>query len=423
MGVVEQAGRDLDRYQEYAERFDQPLPHVGMPVVRDDCPPIDVIAAQDGSAAPKLRFNRERARVGADAFSVPPSPPEMIVDQFMPRSVGALLGAGGASKSTLTLYEAIHLILCRPLFGFEIRRPGAVLILTAEDERAIVQYRLHRITQDMRLTGDETRHVLENVFIEDTTDGIARFVEADTGGRLMRTGVLEEIANAYRGAGLAAIFVDPQNAFGPGERFVNDGEAELMRAGAWLSKEMDCALRFTHHVGKSQARSSTVDQYAGRGGSAGADNARFVHVLAVHRQDGDGMIAPASVTPEEIAAGRLLRLTVEKLSYGAKPGWPIWLLRHGFTFEHIRPTATDPAEIERDRLRRLHAFLSAQAESGVRHFRSSLDERLRDLGMTRHEMRAALHVAIERGHVVERELPEGERIGARKTYVAAGVAP
>lgn len=369
------------------------------------------------------RFDRDRAQVGAEAFSTPPNPPEMIVDQFMSRSVGAFLGAGGSSKSTISLHQAIHLILDRPLYGFDIRRHGAVLLLTAEDGREIIEWQLYRMIQDMGLPTEAARYVRDNLYIEDCTSRITRFVEAGTSGRLLRTRVIEELADEYRGAGLAAIYADPQNAFGPGERFVNDGEGELMRAGAWLSKELDCAVRFTHHVGKAQARSGAVDQYAGRGGSAGADNARFVHVLATHKADGDGFAAPSTVTPEDIAAGRLLRLTVEKLSYGQRPTWPIWLLRRGFTFEHVRSVTTDPAEAERDRLRRLHAFIQDQAGNGIRHTRTSLDDRLRELGMTRSDMRSALHVAIERGHVVERDLPEGERIGAKKTYLAAGLTP
>ena len=196
-----------------------------------------------------------------------------------------------------------------------------------------------------------------------------------------------------------------------------------MRAGAWLSGRLNCAVRFVHHSGKGNARSGIVDQYAGRGGSAGADNARFVHVLTQHTQDGDGYTAPGGCPPEALPEGRLLRLHVAKLSHGRRPSQPIWLLRQGFTFEHLKPTAFDAAEIERERLRRLHDFLSREGGLGVKHTRSSLDDRLSDLGMTRSEMRAALHTAIERGHVVELEIPRAERIGARKTYLAAGVVP
>ena len=369
------------------------------------------------------RFNLQRSRVGISTFDSPPAPPEMIVQGYLPRAPGVKVGAGGGGKSTLDLYEAVHLVLGRPLFGFEVMRPGAVLILTAEDTREIVLWRLYRLAEDLRLSRPEREHVAQHIHVEDATEFPCRFVDVDQGGRLVRTTVIEDLAEAYASAKLAAIFADPQNAFSPGERFLNDAEADLMRAGAWLSGRLNCAVRFVHHSGKGNARAGIVDQYAGRGGSAGADNARFVHVLTQHTQDGDGYSAPSSCPHEALAEGRLLRLHVAKLSHGRRPAQPLWLLRHGFTFEHLRPAAVDAAEIERERLRRLHEFLSQEGAAGVKHTRSSLDDRLRDLGMTRSEMRAALHTALERGHLVEREIPQGERIGARKTYLAAGVSP
>jgi len=375
------------------------------------------------SPAPSSRFNRDAARVGSDTFRNPPSPPEQIVESHTLRAVGALIGQGGAGKSTLGLYEAIHIVLARALYGLEIGRPGPVLYLTAEDERDIVRWRLARMAQDMGLSQPEIDHVSANLHIEDCTRFLCRFIDADQGGRLVRTAVLDELVAEYGGACLSAVYVDPQNAFGPGERFVNDGEAELMRAGAWLSQRLNAAVRFTHHTGKVQARAGTSDQYAGRGGSAGADNARFVHVLVTHTADGDGWTAPQGVTPEEIAQGRVLRLHIAKLSHGSKPAYPFWLRRSGFTFEHLRPSATDPEALERDRLRRLYDFLTAQSEAGIRHTSNSLDDRITDVGMTRSELRACLHVARERLHVVECDLPPSERKGARKTYLAPGTRP
>ena len=369
------------------------------------------------------RFDLEAARVGLHTFDCPPAPPEHIVQDHTLRTVGAFVGPGGLGKTTLKLCEAVHIVLGRPLYGLEVMRPGPVLYLTAEDEAEIARWRLARIVQDMHLSRPELEHVAANVLIEDATRFPCRFVDADQGGRLIRTRVLDELAEAYQGARLSAIFADPQNAFGPGERFVNDGEAELMRAGAWLSRELNCAVQFVHHVGKANARGGIVDQYAGRGGSAGADNARFVHVLAAHLADGEGFTAPSDATPEEMAEGRILRLHVAKLSHGKKPGGPTWLRRVGFTFEHLRPSARDAAEIERSRLRTLHGFIRDQAAAGIRHTGTTLEDRLAELGMTRAELRAALHVALERRHLTETEAPEGERRGRRKTYLAAGITP
>lgn len=369
------------------------------------------------------RFNREAARVGMATFDCPPGPPESIVQGYLPRAAGAKVGPGGGGKSTLDLFEAVHIALGRPLYGLEVMRPGPVLILTAEDAREIALWRLYRLAEDMALSRPEREHIAEHIHIEDATAYPCRFVDVDQGGRLVRTYILEELADEYGEAGLSAVFADPQNAFGPGERFVNDGEAELMRGGAWLSARLNCAVRFVHHVGKGNARAGITDQYAGRGGSAGADNARFVHILAQHLADGDGYTAPRQCSPEDIAEGRLLRLHVAKLSHGKRPAAPIWLLRQGFTFEHLTPDALDPETVERDRLRALWSFIGTEGKRQIRHTRRSLEDRRGELALSRDDLRALVHVAIERRHLIELELTDNERRGQRKTYLAQGVQP
>lgn len=369
------------------------------------------------------RFNAEASRAGLETFDCPPAPPEQIVHGYLPRTVGAKVGAGGAGKSTQDLYEAVHIALGRPLYGLEVMRPGPVLILTAEDAREVALWRLYRLAEDMKLSRPEREHIARHVHIEDVTAYPCRFVDVDQGGRLVRTVVLEELVEAYEAVKLSAVFADPQNAFSPGERFMNDAEAELMRAGAWLSGRLNCAVRFVHHVGKGNARAGVVDQYAGRGGSAGADNARFVHVLMPHLADGEGYAAPRGVSPGDIAEGRLLRLHIAKLSHGKRPTAPIWLLRQGFTFEHVKPGAADPEEIERERLRALWQFVGSEGQRHIRHTRRTLEDRKAELGLSREDLRALLHVALERRHVTELELTNDERRGQRKTYLAQGVQP
>jgi hypothetical protein len=124
-----------------------------------------------------------------------------------------------------------------------------------------------------------------------------------------------------------------------------------------------------------------------------------------------------------MAEGRLLRLHVAKLSHGKRPAAPIWLQRRGFTFEHLRPTATDPETVQRERLRTLWRFVRDQAAQGIRHTGRTLEDRRTDLGMTRDAIRAALHVALERRHLLELELPAGERRGGRQNHLSIGTMP
>ena len=440
MGLADRAERDLERFEAVIGRFDaespalipEPFIEIIEPEARAridledsrlelDRDSIEACGVTPAAAATR-RFDRQGALIG-DALEVSPDPPEQIVHGYMPRNVGVKVGVGGVGKSTHDLFEALHIILGdRPLYGFEILRPGPVLILSAEDERDVVRWRLHRIAQDMGLCAERRAFVARHLHIEDVTGFPARIVDVDSGGRLVRTKVLDELVEEYKGIRLSAIFADPQNAFGPGERFVNDGEAELMRAGAWLSRTLECAVRFDHHTGKASGRAGHTDQYAGRGGSAGADNARFVHLLVQHSQDGEGLTAPQDASGEDMAQGRLVRLHVAKLSHGQRPAAPVWLLRRGFTFEHLQPKRTDPDLVERERIRRVCEYIGHQGRDGIRHSRSTLEDVLEPLQLSRSELRATLHVAIERGYLVERELPKAEQRGARKTYLTLGGA-
>ena len=108
---------------------------------------------------------------------------------------------------------------------------------------------------------------------------------------------------------------------------LESGSSMTVKRGSsrWRLVVRQAQLRraIVHHVGKGNARNGAVDQYAGRGGSAGADNARFVHILAQHVADGDGFTAPRQCSSQDVAEGRLLRLHVAKLSHGKRPAAPI----------------------------------------------------------------------------------------------------
>jgi RecA-family ATPase len=368
------------------------------------------------------RFDPRLARTRINLLDNPPDTVERIAGDLLRRTAGVRASAGGAGKSTLTLYEFTQIILGGDLFGHQVMRPGPCVLLTAEDERSIVEYRLCRIMEDMKLSRPHREQILENLYIEDMTTCPCRFVDVGENGSLVQTAAVPEFIDRYRNIAPSLISVDPMMFFGPGERFVNDGEGELMRAGRRISAGLKAAVRFEHHTGKSQARDRGVDQYSGRGGSAGADNARFVHVLQVHEAD-DKLTAPTRCTPEDVAKGNVLRLHVAKDSYGIKPSAPIWILRTGFKFAHIVPDPTldvDPMDAQ---LTRLYEFLEAEETAGIQHTPNTLDNRLADLKLTRHNMRATLHVALQRKHLVEQPLPKEQQQGRRKTYLARGLRP
>ena len=71
-----------------------------------------------------------------------------------------LEGASGTGKTTLELSEAVHIVLGRPLYRLRVYRPGAVLILTAEDSREILVARLRLICDALELSDPDRETVM-----------------------------------------------------------------------------------------------------------------------------------------------------------------------------------------------------------------------------------------------------------------------
>lgn len=394
-----------------AEPAPAPLPRDASPKPRETGPTKD--GASEAPSAPRILLGPECSTLRADLFERPPEPPAMVIEGFEPRDAGVIPGAGGTGKTTLELWLAIHRILGWAVFGREIVQPGPVLYVSAEDSRERLAYRLWRLCDALNMSDANRRLVIAGLHIEDLSGTRWRLVEANERGILSATALGERLADLYAGRGLSAAILDPLVYFGPGERFVNDGEAETLLAARTLSRSLSCAVRFPHHTGKGQFRDGATDQYAGRGGSAGADNARFVHVLVAHTAG--SVPEPAGLRGEDIAAGNILRLHVAKLTDGRRPTEPLWLRRDGWRFDWIPPRPEDPAARELAAIRELCAEIRAGAAEGVLHTSSTLEqtERPREHIRNRNHLRTLLHVAKERGHVVERELPRDERRGKR----------
>ena len=106
-------------------------------------------------------------------------------------------------------------------------------------------------------------------------------MEADKTGNLEITPWVDGLVRKYHEQGIRLATFDPAVFFRAGERFINDGEASLMQAARRISVGLgDAATGFIHHVSKVVAREGLVDQHAGRGGSAFADNSRGLLVSA-----------------------------------------------------------------------------------------------------------------------------------------------
>lgn len=324
--------------------------------------------------------------------------PDCIVEDYLYADVGLLIAPGGTGKTTLILFEAVHIVLGLPFFGLEVRKPGAFLILTAEDSREMLVARLREICEAMRLTAEQKNIVAQRVLISDVSGDGLRLTEVYE-GVVMPSPVLGEIVGGCRQIAPVLVTIDPAVSFGVGESRVNDAEQGLVEAGRRLRRELNCCVRYIHHTGKANARERTTDQYSGRGGSAFADGARMVAVL--QRMTADEWLKETACELAEGDTG--LRLVRPKLSYAA-PQPDIFIRRRGYLFHHVAPAANGAAAIRDLNATMLHRLLTSELAQGRRHSRNSLEGA--GHGLKRADLRSALDWLIAAGRVEQRLIPD-----------------
>jgi RecA-family ATPase len=282
--------------------------------------------------------------------------PQVIQGYLTQNSVGAMISGGGAGKSTLTLFEAIHISLGIPCYGRDTIQ-GKTLFLTAEDGRDMVQHRLGKILLQMisiqYITQEQAMSVVKDIAIADISTKNSRLLFKNF-NVMTRTALVEEIIDTYRGFGLVRVVIDPFSLVATGEENSNSEVAEMMRTGAYIAKELNAAVTYVHHEGKgSGGAGQRVDQYSGRGASAFADNARnVVQLIRCHTDrfvspDGIRFNMPESISDEDMENGRVTALVVHKMSYAELKDRVIFLVRDHWFFTHHEGVRENSDELNR----------------------------------------------------------------------------
>jgi hypothetical protein len=76
-----------------------------------------------------------------------------------------------------------------------------------------------------------------------------------------------------------------------------------------------------------------------------------------------------------------------------------------------------------EQLRKLYEFVETDNGRGIDHTRRTLEDRAKDIGLTREQLRATVHAALELGHLLEQPLPKDKQRGRRQNYLARGLRP
>jgi len=341
--------------------------------------------------------------------------PKCIVEGHLYADVAERVAPGGTGKTTLTLWESVHIVLGLPLYGRPVASSGWVLIVTAEDRRERLVARLGKIMDGMDIAPGQRQKVQQGLLIWDVTGQPVKLVQ-ESDGNLVLTTLADDIIEMYRDDPPVFVEIDPLVSFGASEQRVNDNEQALVLAARRIVNGLDCCVRYTHHTGKQNAREKTADQYSGRGGSALPDGCRMVGVLQTWSPNDSGGLRPPSdlsSTPDT----QVIVYTRAKLSYAPSNLPRIWIKRDGYRFEWFAEQQISDSDAKTERVERLLAFLADELAKQRYHTKTSLRTAISKLGMTQVQINEAVDQALAGGDLRDMPLPKDRRQGGRKTYL------
>src|SRR5918996_3800924 len=345
--------------------------------------------------------------------------PRVIVDEYLYADVALLNAAGGTGKTTLILYEAVHVALGRSLYGLEMVTPGATLIVTAEDPREILIARLRRIITAMHLTAEEKTKVMSRVLIWDVRGEVCRLAEQDRKNNINTTGLADHIVSKCSSIKPVVIVFDPSVSFGAGERFVNDNEQALISAARRIVNGVGCCVRFVHHIGKANARGGPLDQYSSRSGSALPDGCRMVTGVRPWKEK-DTAPLPYRLAHKD---KEILVLSRDKVSY-APAGRPlIFLARQGYEFSYMLEDVLTPDQKRRACADQVENFLISQFKQNWLYSKTELETSALADTMLRDDLRGAISDLLASGRVINTSLPKEMKGRGKKGYLHPAERP
>ena len=343
--------------------------------------------------------------------------PKCIVKNLLYVDVGELAGPGGTGKTTLILWESVHIILGRHLYGQEVVNPGKVIFLTAEDRRERLVARCREVCMAMDLNDIEMGIIRDNLLIVDVVGEGRKLIEYE-GQNLKISNLPDQLAKFYADDPPAMLIIDPTASFGADEGKVFENFQMLVEAGRKICTALGCCVRFIHHTGQDVARAKIVDQYAGRGGTALPDGCRMVSILKTYDPLTDKKCRPpagCTVSPDSA----IFSLHRPKLSY-SPPNLPtIWIRRTGYAFEYF--TEYQPSDEQKASALKAQivALLKSKEQSEIYLTKSSLAEGyLENFECTKAGLKTAIVQLLSEGRLFNKPVPAGRRHGGLQEHLS-----
>jgi KaiC/GvpD/RAD55 family RecA-like ATPase len=364
------------------------------------------IARRNGYRPLGEEFQKGFWAIGAvDRYVDQPAPPlQWAYEPCVPRGKVCLLaGAGGTSKSYLTVTLAMQMAIGESFGPFKPSCPGKALILTAEEDEGDIHRRIQSIIKSRMFDARQLKDIKNNVGIVSLRGKDFRLLFRDSETNLQETERVNYIIDEVRAIGdCRFLVIDPLVAFNGGMENANEDMARLMFALDRIARETNCGVLVVHHANKSGQGASLDDVTQGviRGASALVDNARAAVILLRMPR---GAAALFNIKAED--AGRFIVCRFVKNNYGPYRPDTVFAVEHGGVLRHApeikqvyRVAATaakdDERKFEQERVRR--GILCALFENG-----GTLSQRkvAKETGVGRNKIKEFLDDLREDGHV------------------------
>ena len=267
--------------------------------------------------------------------------PPCIVENYLWEQIAKVDAPDGIGKSTLMIYELIHIILQRDLWGNKVVSPGPCLYVTAEDSRLELIAIARNICNELDLTAAQIRKVQDGLNILELLTDESRMVNREN----LHTDVPERLMLAARGKGYRVIVLDPLSEFWGDESSVNDSLRALMKIVRRMFTELECCVRLVHHMSQQAIRDTSLsDQHTGRGGTALGNACRMV--INLRKFDYQHEKVPKSL--DNLGNEQVIRLHRPKTKW-CKMQPDIWIGRNDYQFTYALADPVQSANRTRQR--------------------------------------------------------------------------
>jgi RecA-family ATPase len=355
-------------------------------------------------------FEIKDASVDGWLDTSPPQRRHLLRDCLPAGIVGALIGQGGTSKSTLALQLAVSIATKKTLAGqWAVDEDGGVLALFAEDDTDELKRRLHAIVDKSELNEVERKLLSNNLYIKSMVAHNNLMTSAGKNGT-SSTDYCERLELVACGIdNLKLIIIDPASRFRGGSEIDNDDVTAFIAELEKLAQHTGATVLIVHHANKQSQANGSMLQQAARGASAFTDNVRWVMNLAE--------MTDKERKTHEVPADQqrmYIKAMVSKSNYAPPQPFPAWLKRGEHGVLNTASLANKTEKQYGDLVQRVISIVQEESAAGRQYTKTALAKTILIPRMSIAEKVAigVVNKCLEKGLLVQRA-PTVKQSGVR----------